>query len=123
MGNGINLLLYSYSNLNNTFFNFLIRNLFQICVFQDTIFSGAYVLVLLYILSVLLPVSLAVDADCNYYSLMAPNTTYYVYNSEYPNYYQPGKICRWVAVAPEDYKINVKCQIDMPEVSKELRSI
>ncbi|GLV36463.1 uncharacterized protein CBL_08040 [Carabus blaptoides fortunei] len=80
--------------------------------------AGSYVVILVQILSFLLPISLAIDADCNYFANMTPGPTYYIYNSEYPNYYRPGKICRWVAIAPEGYKINVTCQIDMPQTPR-----
>lgn len=63
------------------------------------------------------PMTLAIDTGCDFYQNMVLGQNYYVYNSEYPNYYGPGQSCRWTAVSPPNTKIALSCEdVNLPAV-------
>lgn len=66
------------------------------------------------LLTLLSPVLFAVDPNCNYYQKMEVGVTYYIYNREYPGNYGPSANCLWRAVAPEGYKIETNCDLNIP---------
>lgn len=67
-------------------------------------------------MSFFFPAMFAVNPDCNYRQNMQTGVTYYVYNNEYPSNYPPGKTCRWIGIAPTNMKIQLTCNLEMPQV-------
>ncbi|RZB40648.1 Trypsin and/or CUB domain containing protein [Asbolus verrucosus] len=62
-----------------------------------------------------MPISLAIDSNCDFYQELVMGEEYYIYNQEYPNYYTPSTACRWVGKSPEDTNIVLSCEnIDLP---------
>jgi len=51
----------------------------------------------------------AIDAGCDFYQTITAGTTYYVFNSEYPNNYNGSRSCRWYARSATNVRLN--CQI------------
>lgn len=64
-----------------------------------------------------MPVSLAINSGCDFYQYMVPGKYYYIYNVEYPKYYQGAVSCRWRAESPVNTKIILTCDdISLPPV-------
>lgn len=60
-----------------------------------------------------------VDSSCDYYQTLANGETYNVYSPGYPGLYAAGTDCRWTAVAPRGYHINLDCSdVNIPVVTK-----
>lgn len=68
-------------------------------------------------INLIMPMSVAVDANCDYYQDMTLGQRYYIYNPGYPNKYKGGTSCRFVGVSPHDTEIVLSCEIvDIPVV-------
>lgn len=68
-----------------------------------------------------MPVSMVVDAACDYYQNLAVGHEYYIYNNEYPDNYRKSTSCRWVAKSDPGTRIVISCgDIDLPPVSTNL---
>lgn len=64
-----------------------------------------------------MPVSVAIDANCDFYQEMVLGQNYYIYNLEYPDYSTPPVSCRWVGRSPVGTVILLTCEdIDIPTV-------
>lgn len=69
------------------------------------------------ILGIFMPMSVAVDSNCDYYQDVDMGQQYYIYNPQYPNYYPARTSCRWVARSAPNTKIVISCEdIDIPKV-------
>ncbi|XP_018566053.1 venom serine protease-like [Anoplophora glabripennis] len=62
------------------------------------------------ILNFFMPVSMAIDPNCDYYQNMILGQTYYIYNSEYPTSYPTSTSCRWKANSEIGTKIVITCE-------------
>ncbi|KAF2903823.1 hypothetical protein ILUMI_02349 [Ignelater luminosus] len=66
-------------------------------------------------INLIMPMSVAVDANCDYYQDMTLGQPYYIYSPGYPNKYKAGASCRFVGVSPYDTEIVVSCEtVDIP---------
>ncbi|XP_017756045.1 PREDICTED: venom serine protease 34-like [Eufriesea mexicana] len=45
--------------------------------------------------------------NCDYYQELAPDTTYFIYNPEYPNRYRGFRSCKWTIET--NYRVNLTC--------------
>ncbi|XP_077283216.1 transmembrane protease serine 9-like [Arctopsyche grandis] len=55
------------------------------------------------------------DANCDYFQSISAGQTFYVYSSNYPNNYGPGKTCRWQAQCPTGTVCRLNCaEINLP---------
>lgn len=69
------------------------------------------------ILGIFMPMSAAVNSYCDYYQEIELGQRYYIYNPEYPEWYEAGASCRWVAHSQPNTKIVLSCEdIDIPKV-------
>lgn len=74
--------------------------------------------------SFFMPISMAIDSNCDYYQDVALGQQYYIYNQDYPSYYPPSTSCRWIAKSPIETVIVISCEeIDLPSVSRRIRHI
>lgn len=65
-----------------------------------------------------MPVSVAIDPNCDYYQSMVLGQQYYIYNSEYPSGYPASTSCRWTANSEPGTRIVITCEdIAIPSVS------
>lgn len=70
------------------------------------------------IMNLFMPISAAINPNCDYYQNVELGQRYYIYNEEYPNLYPPRTSCRWVAHSPGNTKMILSCEdIDIPAVS------
>ncbi|XP_017774228.1 PREDICTED: venom serine protease 34-like [Nicrophorus vespilloides] len=70
---------------------------------------GAILAFITIIGNVLFPICGAVDPDCDYYQYIKVNQQFYIYNSEYPNYYGRNVNCRWIAEGEPGTQIELSC--------------
>lgn len=71
------------------------------------------------IMNFFMPISAAIDPNCDYYQTVELGQQYYLYNREYPSYYPPRTSCRWVAHSPGNTRLVLSCEdVDIPAVSQ-----
>lgn len=65
-----------------------------------------------------MPMTMAIDPQCDFYQYVVPGQSYYIYNLEYPDLYRGVVSCRWRAESPPDSRIMLTCEdISLPPVS------
>ncbi|CAH0551938.1 unnamed protein product [Brassicogethes aeneus] len=68
------------------------------------------------IFNFLMPVSMAVNPNCDYYKDMIAGEQYYISNDAYPDYYGSSTSCRYMAVSPVGTRIVMSCEdITLPD--------
>ncbi|KAJ8979228.1 hypothetical protein NQ317_019080 [Molorchus minor] len=67
------------------------------------------------ILNFFMPVSVAINPNCDFYQDLIMGQEYYIYNQEYPGSYGPSASCRWVAHSEPGTRIIISCEnINIP---------
>lgn len=62
------------------------------------------------IINFFMPVSMAIDPNCDYYQNMILGQTYYIYNPQYPSNYPASTSCRWRGISEASTKIVITCE-------------
>nr|CAI5866305.1 unnamed protein product [Callosobruchus analis] len=64
-----------------------------------------------------MPMSLAIDRDCDFEQNLVMGQEYYIHNKEYPQGVAPGVSCRWTARSQPGTKIVLTCEdVDLPSL-------
>ncbi|XP_046973546.1 venom serine protease 34-like [Vanessa cardui] len=68
------------------------------------------------IFALLVGYAAAQNPDCDLSTNVTVGDTYFVYNPNYPQRYDPGVRCRWQAEGPTGYNLRLDCNdVDIPE--------
>lgn len=69
------------------------------------------------ILNFFIPITAAVDNNCDFYQSLMMGQEYYIYNLEYPANYKEGTNCRWLGEGINNSKIVISCEdVALPSV-------
>lgn len=99
------------------FYNFNYNLLIYISIYIPGRFEFV-AMALASIINFFMPVSMAIDPNCDYYQNMILGQTYYIYNPQYPSNYPASTSCRWRGISEASTKIVITCEdIAIPSVS------